>query len=54
MFRTKTHPYHRNHIREGYGDQEAKPRLSPIVKRRFNHSKFHDNFDKIYAGPAPT
>lgn len=35
MFKTKTHPYHGKHIREGYRDQSAKPRLSPIVKKRW-------------------
>ena len=35
MFKTKTHPYHGKHIREGYRDQSAKPTLSPIVKKRW-------------------
>ena len=35
MFKTKTHPYQGKHIREGYRDQAAKPRPSPIVKTRW-------------------
>ena len=38
MFKTKTHPYHGKHIREGYRDQSAKPTLSPIVKKRWEIS----------------